>query len=141
MTAGVNDIVEIPFGQRTGKLTSPVVQAFVAAIAYTDASGNLTDVNGKPVTIPANSIVTAVRIVRTTAWDVLTSFTLGKSGDADWLANNDDHNLTGSAPGMETVVPEAVVTTATRVTAAWNQGAASEGAGVVIVEYVKYADS
>jgi len=141
MTARIDNIVEVPFGARVGRLLDSVVQAIVVAIAYTDASGDLTDVNGKPATLPANSLVTNVRIVRITAWDALTSFTMGKSGDADWLIANTDHGLTSSAPGVETIIPEAVATAATRLTAAWTQGAATEGAGYVIVEYVKYADS
>ena len=140
MTVKTENAVKVPFGARAGRLTIGIIEAFVCAIDYADASGTLVDVNGKTVTIPANSIVLNRRIFRTTAWDALTTFTVGKSGDTDWLVDNTQHNLTGAAADVETVADPKVVTTATDVTATWDQGAATEGAGFLVIEFLKCAD-
>lgn len=92
------------------------------------------------LTIPANSVIQKTTIIRTTAWDAITSFVVGKSGTTDWLATTVQANLTAAVTGgeegdAEVVENNKVVTTATPILATINQGAASQGAGYVIVEY------
>lgn len=92
------------------------------------------------LTIPANSVIQKTTVIRTTAWDAITSFTIGKSGTVDWLATTAQANLTGAVTGgeegnAEVVENSKVVTTATPIIVTINQGAASAGAGYVIVEY------
>jgi len=92
------------------------------------------------LTIPANSVIQRTTIVRTTTWDALTSFTIGKSGTVDWLATTVQCNLTAAVTGgeegdAEVVENNRVVTTDTAIVATINQGAASAGAGYVVVEY------
>lgn len=94
-------------------------------------------------TIPANSIISAVRVVRTTKWDALTTFEIGKSGDTDWLATTGQANLTGNIPAgeagvVEEVGTQKVVTAATPVILTINQGAATAGAGWVIIEFSEF---
>jgi hypothetical protein len=92
------------------------------------------------VTVPANSLIQKVTVVRTTIWDAITTFTIGKSGTLDWLATTAQANLTaaidaGEEGNMEVIETAKVVTTATAILLTINQGAASAGAGYVVVEY------
>lgn len=92
------------------------------------------------VTVPANSIIQKVSVVRTTIWDAITTFTIGKSGTLDWLVSTAQANLTAALTAseegdVETIEPAKVVTTATPILLTINQGAASAGVGYVIVEY------
>lgn len=94
------------------------------------------------VTVPANSIITTVKIIRTTAWDAITTFQVGKSGTTDWLVSTAQANVTaaltaGEEGDVEVIEPAKVVTTATPVILTLNQGAASAGSGYVIVEYTE----
>ncbi len=105
------------------------------AVTYASATQNL-------VTVPANSIITAVKVARTTAWDAITTFEVGKSGDTDWLMNTTQANVTGAITGgeegeVEVVEPGKVVSTATTIILTLDQGAASAGVGYVIVEYTE----
>lgn len=94
------------------------------------------------VTVPANSIITSVKVIRTTAWSAVTTFQVGKSGTTDWLVSTAQANVTGAIAGteegeVETIEPAKVVTTATAVVLTLNQGAAAAGVGYVIVEYTE----
>lgn len=88
-------------------------------------------------TIPANSVITDVIIGRTEAWDAITTFEVGKSGDTDWLVNTAAANVVGAAGGAEVLTVGQMVTEDTPVVLTLNQGAASEGAGYVIVRYIE----
>ena len=92
------------------------------------------------ITVPADSLITRVMIARTTAWDAITTFEVGKSGDTDWLADTTAANVTGAISGteegeVEVVDLQKVVTTATPIILTLNQGGASAGVGYVVVEY------
>ncbi len=92
------------------------------------------------LTVPANSLIQKVSIIRTTIWDAITTFTVGKSGTLDWLSSTAQANLTAALTGgeegnMEVVETARVITTATPIILTINQGAASAGAGYVVVEY------
>lgn len=94
------------------------------------------------VTVPANSIITSVKVVRTTAWDAITTFQVGKSGTTDWLVSTAQANVDGAITGteegeVEIIDVQKVVTTATAILLTLNQGAASAGVGYVIVEYTE----
>jgi len=107
----------------------------VAEVTYASATQTLG-------TIPANSLVTQVTVVRTTAWDAITTFEVGKSGDTDWLATTEEANVDGDIPSgedgaAEVVAQNKVVTSETNVVLTLDQGAATEGAGFVVVEYVE----
>jgi hypothetical protein len=88
-------------------------------------------------TVPANSVITDVIIGRGTAWDAVTTFEVGKSGDTDWLVDTTAANVTGAAGGAEVVTANQMVTEDTDVVLTLNQGAASEGSGFVLVRYVE----
>lgn len=93
-------------------------------------------------TIPANSVIGNRYIVRTTPWDAITTFEIGKSGDTDWLVDTTQANLTGALDAGETGAVEViqgqkVVTADTDVIMTINQGAATAGAGFVVVEYTE----
>ena len=92
------------------------------------------------VTVPANSIITAVKIIRTTAWDAITTFEVGKAGTTDWLSTTVQANVDGAITGgeegdVEIVNTQKVVTTATPIVLTLNQGGAAAGVGYVILEY------
>ncbi len=103
------------------------------AVAFVSATQTL-------VTVPANSIITGVKVARTTAWDAITTFQVGKAGTTDWLVSTAQANVTGAITGgeegeVEIIDVQKVVTTATPIILTLNQGAAAVGAGYVVVEY------
>ena len=107
----------------------------VTAVAYGDADGATA-----LVTVPANSIINRVYVIRTTAWDAVTAFEIGKAGDTDWLVNTTQANVTGAIGSGEEAEAEVIncnkfVETATAVNINYTAGAASAGAGYVVVEY------
>lgn len=107
--------------------------AFKTAVTFESATQTL-------LTVPANSLIQKTTIIRTTIWDAITTFTVGKSGTLDWLATTAQANLTaaltvGEEGDMEVVENAKVVTTATPIILTINQGAASAGSGYVVVEY------
>lgn len=88
-------------------------------------------------TVPANSVITDVIIGRSTAWDAITTFEVGKAGDTDWLADTTQANVTGAAGAAEVIQANQMVTADTPVVLTLNQGAAAAGAGFVLVRYVE----
>lgn len=111
--------------------------AIVKAITYASATQTLG-------TVPANSVILSRRVIRTTPWDAITTFEIGKSGDTDWLMTTAQAAVTGSiAAGNDGAVAEVigqvVVTSDTPIILTLNQGAASAGAGYVVVEYQELA--
>lgn len=111
--------------------------AIVQTITYASATQTLG-------TVPANSIILNRRIVRTTAWDAITTFEIGKSGDTDWLATTTQANVTASIPSgedgaVEEVTGQKMVTSDTDIVLTLDQGAASAGAGYVVIEYQELA--
>lgn len=105
-------------------------------IAYTDASGAAQDEFGLNVVIPERTMVTNVEILRTTAWDAITTFQVGIAGDSDLLCTTVQANLTGAAPGVETVGVSRYFSSATALTVTWVQGGAMQGAGIVTIQYI-----
>jgi hypothetical protein len=109
------------------------VQQLVAAISYTDSTGVV-------FTVPENCLILDAVVVRTTAWDAPPSFELGKAGDADWIINNHQHELVEDAPGVARIAGDPVRTTLeTGIVATWDQGAATQGAGYLVVTYLELA--
>jgi len=99
------------------------------ALAYTDTTGAIG-------VIPANSVITERVVIRTTPWDAITLFAVGKSGDTYWLVANHQHNLDGTGAGAELISGGAeYVSTDTPLIATWNQGAATQGAGKLQIRY------
>lgn len=88
-------------------------------------------------TVPGNSLITDAIIARTTAWDAITAFEGGKSGDTDWLFDTTAANVTGAAGGAEVIQVNQMVTEDTDVVLTLDQGAATEGAGFVLVRYTE----
>jgi hypothetical protein len=98
-------------------------------LAYTDTTGAIG-------TIPAGSVITERVVIRTTPWDALTLFAVGKAGDTDWLVANHEHGLTKAGAGAELIGGGAeYVATDTPIIATWNQGAASQGEGKLQIRY------
>ena len=113
-------------------------QLFLAAIAHDD------DASTALGTVPANSVITAVYVARTTAWDALTAFVIGKAGDTDWLVTTAEANLDGAIPSgesqdVEVIADSKAVDAATELLITYTAGAASEGAGYVVLEYIEEA--
>lgn len=88
-------------------------------------------------TVPANSAVMRVTVLRTTAWDVVTTFEVGKTGDSDAYMTTAQSNVTAAAPGAETSVAGDVLVADTDIIVTLNQGAAVAGEGYVIVEFLE----
>lgn len=111
-------------------------QILVAAIAWDDGASTALG------TVPANSVVTNVYVARTTAWDALTTFEIGKSGDTDWLVTTAEANLDGAIPSgesqdVEVILDSKTVDAATPIVITYTAGAASAGAGYVVLEYIE----
>lgn len=107
--------------------------ALVKAVTFASATLTLG-------TVPANSVIGTCRIIRTTAWDAITTFELGKSGDTDWLVTTVQANVNGGIDAgedgnVEAIVGDKVVSSATDIVLTLNQGAATVGVGYVIVPY------
>lgn len=110
-------------------------QVIAKAVGFTSATQTLG-------TVPANSLITGVRVVRTTPWSAITAFEVGKAGDTDWLVSTTQANVAGAvdsgeAGAAEVVAVNKVVTADTPIVLTLNQGSAAAGAGFVIVEYVE----
>lgn len=110
-------------------------QLFLATITYASATQTLG-------TVPANSIIQSIYVARTTAWDAITTFEIGKSGDTDWLVTTGEANVDGAIPSGESQDVEVIsdakaVDAATAIVLTLNQGAATAGAGYVVVVYVE----
>lgn len=110
-------------------------QLLVSAVTYASTTFTLG-------TVPANSIIKAVHVVRTTAWDAITTFQVGKAGTTDWLVTTAEANVTGAIGAgeeqeVETVADAKGIDTATAIVVTLNQGAASQGSGYVVLEYVE----
>lgn len=132
------DMLAITNGGDTLKISATALHRTVVKIVpidYADSSGDAADSNGNAISIPANSLITCRDIVETTAWDAITSFELGWSGDNDALVTNAQCGLTGNDP--TTVDIPVLITQARTVTVTWNQGAATQGIGYVVVTYVR----
>lgn len=110
-------------------------QILVSAVTYTSATFTLG-------TVPANAIITNVYIARTTAWDAITTFQVGKAGTTDWLVTTAQANVDGAIGAgeeqeVEVISDAKAVDTATAIVVTLNQGAASAGSGYVVLEYVE----
>lgn len=110
-------------------------QLLLATITYASATQTLG-------TVPANSIITSIYVARTTAWDAITTFEIGKAGDTDWLVTTVEANVDGAIPSGESQDVEVVsdakaVDAATAVVVTLDQGAASQGAGYIALVYME----
>lgn len=110
-------------------------QLLLATVTYESATLTLG-------TVPANSIIQSIYVARTTAWDAITTFEIGKAGDTDWLVTTVEANVDGAIPSGESQDVEVVsdakaVDAATAVVVTLDQGAATEGAGYIALVYVE----
>jgi len=111
-------------------------QLLLATIAFGD------DASTSLGTVPANSVITRVFVARTTAWDALTAFTIGKAGDTDWLVTTAEANLDGAIPSgesqdVEVIADSKAVDAATPIVITYTAGAASAGTGYVVLEFIE----
>ena len=110
-------------------------QLFLATVTFESTTFTLG-------TIPANSIILDRYVARTTKWDAITTFEIGKAGDTDWLMTTAQANVDAAIPAGESQDVEVVsaakaVDAATAVVVTIDQGAATEGAGYVVLVYVE----
>jgi hypothetical protein len=119
--------------------TLGLTRHLIVPIDFEDVTGQPNDSDGNPAALPADSLVQRVTVIRTTAWDALTTFEAGVAGTSDLFVTNAQHNLTGAAPDAEEVDANIVRVAATPIIHTWDQGAATEGAGYVVYEYLVYA--
>lgn len=107
--------------------------ALVQAVTFASATLTLG-------TVVANSIIGPAYIIRTTAWDAITTFEIGKTGDTDWLVTTTQANVdgvidAGEDGNIEIVSVHKIITSDTDILLTLNQGAAAAGAGFVLVPY------
>lgn len=109
-------------------------QILVNAVTFASATFTLG-------TIPVTAVITNIYVVRTVAWDAITTFEVGKSGTTDWLVDTATANVTGALGGeeqaVEVIAANVGVDTATAIIVTLNQGAATAGSGYVIAEYIE----
>ena len=91
-------------------------------------------------TVPANSIIGTAFVVRDIAWDDITAFEIGKDGATDWLVSTVQANVNGAldageAGNVEAIAVNKFVAEATDVVLTLDQGAATAGAGYVMVTF------
>lgn len=127
------EILRPEFDQLVANVGRGIVK--VIPIDFQGSSGNALDSDGDTIVLPANTLVTCRDIVETTAWDAITSFELGWSGDNDALITNAQCGLTGNDP--TTVDIPVLITQARTVTVTWDQGAATQGIGYIVLTYVR----
>jgi hypothetical protein len=85
------------------------------------------------LTVPAGSVVTEVSIIITTAFDAVSSLTVGDSGNTSRLMEATDSITTVS--GTYSVEPGYLYTTQTPLTLSINPGASQSGSGFVVITY------
>lgn len=132
------DMLAIVNGGVTKKISATALHRTIVEIIpidYEDSTGDAADSNSNAISIPANTLVTRRDIVETTAWDAITSFELGWSGDNDALITNAQCGLTGNDP--TTIDIPVLITQARTATVTWNQGAATQGVGYIVLTYVR----
>ena len=110
-------------------------QLLLATVTYASATFTLG-------TVPANSIITGIYVARTTAWDAITTFQIGKAGTTDWLVTTVEANVDGAIPSGESQDVEVIsdakaVDAATAIVVTLDQGAATAGAGYIALVYVE----
>lgn len=110
-------------------------QLLLATVTYASATFTLG-------TVPANSIIQSIYVARTTAWDAITTFEIGKAGDTDWLVTTGEANVDGAIPAGESQDVEVIsdakaIDAATAIVVTLNQGAATAGAGYIALVYVE----
>ena len=93
-------------------------------------------------TVPANSIILDRYVARTTEWDAITTFEVGKAGDTDWLVTTTEANVDGAIPSGESQDVEVVsdakaVDVATAIVVTLNHSTATQGAGYVALVYME----
>lgn len=115
----------------------------VTTVGYTVATDvclkvpiSYTDTTGVVATLPANCLITSRQVVRTTPWDILALFAVGKTGDLDWLVQNYQHNLSLAYAGATEITGGPIYVDAeTEIIFTWDQGGASAGEGYVVICY------
>ena len=94
------------------------------------------DTSGVVATVPGDSIITGIVIMRDPEWDIIALFAAGKATDLDWLVKNHQHDLSESGAGAVEVAGEPVYVAAeTDIIFTWDQGGAVQGAGYVVITY------
>jgi len=115
----------------------------VTTVGYTVATDvclkipiSYADTSGPVATLPANCLITSRHVVRTTPWDIIALFAVGKADDLDWLVQNYQHNLSLAFAGATEITGGPVYVAAeTPLIFTWDQGGASVGAGYVVICY------
>lgn len=119
-----------PADYQKGRATSRIVKR----ITYASATQTLG-------TVPANSVITAVRVARLTKWNAApTTFEIGKGSDTDWLMTTTQANASGNitdgeAGEVESATLAKVVTSATDIVITLSHNSATAGVAWVIVEF------
>lgn len=91
---------------------------------------------GQPAILPDGSYIDHVDVVVKEAFGVeLVNFELGRDGESDWLLDNDDHNLTGSAPAVSRIYTSPVVVGDTPLLIDIDQVGNATGLATIIVHY------
>jgi len=94
------------------------------------------DASGPVATLPANCLITSRQVVRTTPWDIIALFAVGKADDLDWLVQNYQHNLSLAFAGATEITGGPIyVAEETPLIFTWDQGGASAGEGYVVICY------
>ncbi len=86
-------------------------------------------------TVPAGATILRRIVTKRTVWDAVTTFEIGNSGDTDAYASTAQSNVT--VAGVEITTIGEVVSSDTDILVTLNQGAATQGAATVLVEFLE----
>lgn len=125
----VNDLLD-----SVASLTG-TVQLFIEPVTFATATFTLG-------TTPTFTVLNDLFIARTTVWDAITTFQVGKAGTTDWLCTTAQANADGAIPAGESQDVEHIalnvgVDAATPIVVTLNHGAATQGSGYVILVYTQ----
>lgn len=103
--------------------------------ADTESGAAINRLTGEAAVLPAGTYVERIDVVRTEAFTSVTNFTLGKTGEADWLISNVEHSLTATAPGAVSIVNSPVIMVDTPLLITMSQAGNTTGAATIFVRY------
>lgn len=120
-------------------VTVPLWNGLVLLIDRDTASGGIVDeLTGAAAVLPANCYIESIDLVRIEDFTSVTTFEVGRDGEADWLIANSEHNLLEDDPVMRRIVNSPVVLESTPILISVDQTGNTTGEARVFVRYRKW---
>lgn len=118
---------------------TPLWNGLVLMIDRDTVSGAIVDqLTGAAATLPANCYIESIDLVRIDDFETVTTFEVGRDGEADWLIADIEHNLLEDDPVLRRIVNQPVVVEPTPVVITMDQTGNTAGEARVFVRYRKW---